>query len=184
MLGANDLAYLTSPSQTIAALRTYINRARAAHPGIDVVVGEVVNRWDPWSRTYTLTSESAQYATLLASLASGMNSTNERVVVAQTRSGWDAAQRTYDGTHPNPTGEALMAQHLSNALARLGIGTAAPDVSGLKTWNVAGPPVALTRGVNKVDHRGGHDRGRAADSLLRFMRTRHVNGGWPRRTMR
>ena len=150
MLGSNDLAYLTSPAQTVDALHTYINQARAAHPGIDIVAGEVVNRWDPWAQTYTLNAETTEYASLLATLANSLDTPAERVVIAHSRTGWDAAEHTYDGTHPNPTGEAVLAQRVSEALAQLGIGTSGPDISGPKTWDVAGSPVGLDGGVEQV----------------------------------
>lgn len=151
MLGSNDLAYLTSPAQTIANLRTYISRARTAKPGIDIVVGEVVNRYDPWNQTYWMTSQVNTYANLLADMAADLNTPSERVVVAHTRSGWDAQSMTWDGTHPNPTGEALIAQRVSGALAQLGIGTAAPDISGTYAWQVMGPKPAVSGGVETAD---------------------------------
>lgn len=150
MLGSNDLAYATSPAQTISNLKTYIARARQAKPGIDVVVGQVVNRWDPWSQAYTLTAETTEYANRLADAASALDTSSERVVVAPTRSGWDAKSHTWDGTHPNATGEALIAQRVSQALASIGIGSASPDISGSKSWNVPGSNVSLTPGSERV----------------------------------
>lgn len=150
MLGSNDLAYLTTPADTAANLRTYIERARAARPGIDVVVGEVVNRYDPWSGDYLMTPQVNEYATRLQNVASTMNTSSERVVIAPTRSGWDAKNHTWDGTHPDPTGEALIAQRISQGLAQLGIGTSSPDVSGAKSWGVEGPAPTLSSGSEEI----------------------------------
>ncbi|MCW2756020.1 MAG: hypothetical protein JWQ32_3431 [Marmoricola sp.] len=150
MLGSNDLAYLTSPAATIDNLATYIQRARASHPGIDVVVGEVLDRYDPWTKTYQLTAQVNDYASRLHTLASQLNTSSERVVVAPTRTGWDPATMTWDGTHPNPTGEALIAQRISQGLAQLGIGSTSPDVSGPHAWAVAGPTPVLTPGSERV----------------------------------
>lgn len=144
MLGSNDLAYKTSPEATVANVKTYIQRARKARPGIDVVVGEVVNRYDPWAGTYSLNDEADAYATKLRALASSLNTSSQRVVVASTRNGWDAKKHTWDGTHPNPTGEKLIAQRVSEGLAKLGIGTASPDITGTTGWKVAGPKPSLT----------------------------------------
>lgn len=150
MLGSNDLAYQTSPAATIANLRTYLARARAARPGLDVVVGEVVDRYDPWSRRYLLSTQVAQYATSLDSLAKELDTPAERVVAAPTRRGWDAAVHTWDGTHPNATGEALLAQRVSEGLARIGLGSASPNVAGSIPWAVPGPPVGLTPGSEEA----------------------------------
>ncbi len=151
MLGSNDLSYATSPAATIDNVRTYIQTARAAMPGIDVVVGEVVNKYDPWTGVYSLESEGADYASRLRTLATQLNTASERVVVASTRTGWDARDHTWDGTHPNPTGEALIAQRMSQALASIGIGTSTPDISGAKAWNVAAPALTgLTPGSEQA----------------------------------
>ncbi len=150
MLGSNDLAYQTSPAATITNLRTYIERARAARPGLDVVVGEVVNKYDPWSQTYGLTSQVNDYAARLDGVASSMNTSSERVVIASTRSGWDARIHTWDGTHPNPTGEALIAQRVSEGLSAIGIGSSSPNIASDKSWNVVGPGVGLQSGSEQA----------------------------------
>ncbi|MCX6406615.1 MAG: GDSL-type esterase/lipase family protein [Propionibacteriales bacterium] len=150
MLGSNDLAYQTSPAQTVSNLRTYIQKARAAKPGIDVVVGEVVNRYDPWAQDYWLTSETSEYASRIRTLASELNSSSQRVVVAATRTGWDAREHTWDGTHPNPTGEKVIAQRVSEALANLGIGASSPNIISSTAWSVAGPSVSLASGTEQA----------------------------------
>lgn len=149
-LGSNDLAYLTSPQETINNLSTYINQARAAAPGIDIVVTEVVNRWNFWTNTSEITTETNQYASLLHTFAAQANTANERVVVASTRNGWNPIDHTWDGTHPNPTGEALIAQRVSEALAQIGIGTTAPNIAVAKTWDVVGPTPTVTPGTEKA----------------------------------
>lgn len=146
MLGSNDLAYLTTPAQTIANVQTYIARARAAAPGIDIVVGQALNKWDPWAGQYQLNDQVADYATRLATMAASLNTASQRVVIAPTRNGWDSKVHTWDGTHPNATGEALIAQRISEGLAQIGVGAASPDISGPKTWAVAGPTPGLTPG--------------------------------------
>ena len=150
-LGSNDLAYLTSPQETIANLTTYIQQARAARPGIDVVVSEVVNRWNPWTQAHEITTQVDQYAALLPSMVAQLNTASERVVIAATRTGWNAQIHTWDGTHPNPTGEALIAQRISEGLAQLGIGAAAPNIATSRAWNVSGPAPSATAGVEKVN---------------------------------
>lgn len=54
--------------------------------------------------------------------------------------GWDPAKYTYDGVHPNPAGEAVIAQKVGIALKKIGVTKVDPKISsaGLK-WN---PPWA------------------------------------------
>lgn len=150
MTGGNDLMFVTSPADTIMNLRTYIANARAARPGLDVVVGEAINRWDPWAQQYPLTTVGNDYAALLRTMASELSTSSERVVIAPTRTGWDSKIHTYDGTHPNPTGEAVIAQRVSEGLAQIGIGTTSPSITGNYAWNVTAPAVTLTPGSEQA----------------------------------
>lgn len=179
MLGSNDLTYFTTPQQTIDNLRTYIARARAAAPGLDVVVGEVLNKYDPWAGQYLLRDQVSEYASRLATLASQLNTASERVVVAPTRDGWDSRTMTWDGTHPDATGEALIAQRVSQGLAKIGIGTASPDVSGAKSWSVPGPTPSVTAGSEQATL--GWNRTPTGSTAM-FIEQRLVNtgGAWQR----
>lgn len=151
MLGSNDLAFQTSPQETVANLRTYIQRARTARPGIDVVVGEVVTRWDPWTSSLVLESQAAEYKTRIAALASSMNTSSERVVVANTLNGWDPVNHTWDGTHPNAAGETLIAQRVSEGLAKLGLGAASPNVYDPHArWTMRAPAPTVAVGTEKA----------------------------------
>lgn len=150
MLGSNDLAYLTNPADTIANLRTYVADARAAAPGIDIVVGEVVTRFDPWSNSVSLEAQASEYASRLSSLASELNTSSERVVVARTGNGWNPKTMTWDGTHPNPTGETHIAQRVSEALASIGVGSVSPNISADVPWDVPGPNPSVTPGIEEA----------------------------------
>ena len=173
-LGSNDLAYLTNPEQTTANLARYIQQARAARPGIDVVVSEVVNRWDPWAQTFQITQQVNDYAARIQTLAAQLNTASERVVVAATRTGWNAQTHTWDGTHPNPTGESLIAQRISEALAQIGIGAAAPNIAVGQAWNVAGPTPGATAGTESVALTWNRSPSGATGM---FIETRLVNTG-------
>lgn len=179
MLGSNDLSFWTSPADTIANLRTYIANARAAKPGLDVVVGEVVNKYDPWADSYNLVAEGNDYAARLQTMASELNTTSERVVIAPTRTGWDAKIHTWDGTHPNPTGEALIAQRISQGLAQIGIGTSSPDVTGNLNWNVTAPGVSVTSGSEQAQL-GWSRTSTGATGFFIEVRLVNNNGAWQR----
>ncbi|MFL6060906.1 MAG: SGNH/GDSL hydrolase family protein, partial [Marmoricola sp.] len=146
MLGGNDLTYQATPAQTVARAAAYIARARTARPGLDVVVGQATDRYDLWRHQPLIQGPAREYARGLDALAAQLDTPSQRVVVARTLQGWDAAHDTWDGTHPNPTGESLIAQRVSEALARLGVGTMAPDVSGSRAWSVPGPLPGVSAG--------------------------------------
>lgn len=150
MLGSNDLAYRTSPAQTVANLRKYIQSARAAAPGIDVVVGEVVTRWDPWTQSTLLGQQTAEYKTRAAELARELNTTSQRVVVAPTLTGWNPHSHTWDGSHPNAAGETLIAQRVSEGLAALGLGSSAPNIynPGAR-WSMKAPAPTVSAGTEQ-----------------------------------
>ena len=179
MLGSNDLSFLTSPADTIANLRTYIANARAAKPGLDVVVGEIVNRYDPWADACILVTEGNDYAARLQTMASDLNTTSQRVVIAPTRTGWDARIHTWDGTHPNPTGEALIAQRVSQGLAQIGVGTSSPDVTGTLNWNVTAPGVTVTPGSEQAQL-GWSRTSTGATGFFIEVRLVNNNGAWQR----
>lgn len=97
-----------------------------------------------------LQGPSAAYNSMLADVASEMNTVSERVLVAKTSNGWDPRNHTWDGTHPNPTGESLIAQRVAQELNRLGAG-GDPDIYRNLSWNVAGPTVSVNPGPEVAD---------------------------------
>lgn len=143
-LGLNDLMYTSTPEQAMVDVRAYVSRARRAAPGLDVVLVPPPHRYDPYSEGYHLEAETAEFERLLRDLAERRSTRSQRIEVAAARKGWDPAWHTWDGTHPNPTGEALIAQRVSVALARLGIGTRTPDVFTVRAWNVPAPAPDVT----------------------------------------
>lgn len=149
-LGFNDLSYHTSPAQTIANAKLYIERARAARPGLDVVITEVTSGWDPWANGDRLLTETGQYADLLVGLRSDLNTSSERVEIAHTLQGWNSRVHTWDGVHPNPTGETVIAQRVSEALSRLGIGTSTPSIIADTPWGVAGPAPGVAQSAEQA----------------------------------
>ncbi|WP_183094363.1 GDSL-type esterase/lipase family protein [Nocardioides stalactiti] len=145
MLGINDIIWHgTSASELKALYRTYVERARAAAPGIDVVLCAVLSRYDFFDKSYHQVAETRAVAGELKALAAEMSTPSQRVVFANTLNGWDARLHTWDSTHPNPTGETLIAQRVSAALASMGVGTATPSIYRKTPWTVrpAAPAVA------------------------------------------
>ncbi|MFD4328468.1 GDSL-type esterase/lipase family protein [Nocardioides sp. NPDC058538] len=177
MLGSNDLAYRTSPAATIENVRLFIQRARAANPGIDIVIGEVVTKWDPWSGSINLTAETQDYASRLATLASSLNTSSERVVIANTRNGWDPTKHTWDGTHPNATGETLIAQRISEGLAKIGIGAASPNIFQTTSWNVEAPQPSVATATEKATLSWSRNSTGATGMFIQ-TRIENINQAW------
>lgn len=151
MLGSNDLTFHTTPAATVANLKSYIEAARSGRPGIDVVVGEVVTRWNPWTKSITLADQAAGYKARIAALANQMNTASERVVIAPTLTGWDPVAHTWDGTHPNSAGETLIAQRVSEGLAQVGLGTVLPNVYKANArWSMKAPAPTVSVGTEQA----------------------------------
>lgn len=150
LYGSNDLSYLTSPAQTIDNVRTFVTNARQVNPTVRIVLGEALTKWDAWNQVTLLTSESSDYNQRLATLASQLNTSTSRVVVAHTANGWNAQKFTWDGTHPNSTGETFIAQRVAEALGSIGIGSTNPSIYGTTAWNVAASAVTVTPGVEQA----------------------------------
>jgi lysophospholipase L1-like esterase len=145
LLGLNDIAWLgRTPAQVVSDLDAYVAAARAADAGIDIVLGEALKPYDPWTGTVRFEPQLNELNRLIGLTPGRLNTTASRVVVALTATGWHADGQTWDGTHPNPTGETLIAQRVSEALASIGVGTSSPGTYASTPWNVRGPAVTVT----------------------------------------
>jgi lysophospholipase L1-like esterase len=146
-LGANDLTYWTNAAQTLMLMRQFVEAARRANPAITVVIGHVLTRWDPYTNSPALAA-AADFNRLLDTQAAGWSTPWSKVAVARTDEGWDARQDTWDGSHPDPDGEMLIARGFAKALAGLGIGGQFPAVPGGLPWPGTGstPTVAPAGG--------------------------------------
>ncbi len=145
LLGINDLVWgFGDAAATAESLRTLVTNARAARPGVTVVLGRVT----PAAITADPAALAAQVADLntrIGALATALDTPGQRVVTAATDSGFSAANDTYDGVHPNARGELRIAAAFADALAStVGIGATYPRP--LPTVEV-GPRVAPTLSV-------------------------------------
>lgn len=149
-LGTNDMSYFLTPSQTVAAADSMISNLRSANPSIDIVLGQVPHAYNPFDSTYRLLSEGAAYASGIRSLATRRSTSTSRIVVADTRTNWDAAYHTYDGVHPNPAGEGILASAYLRALKAIAVIPSVPSVPTNATWNVTGPAPRLDPGSERI----------------------------------
>ncbi|OHV33578.1 MULTISPECIES: GDSL-type esterase/lipase family protein [Pseudofrankia] len=145
-LGANDLAYWTSSPATLALMRQLVDNARRANPNVTFVIGHVLTRWDPYTNSPALAAAS-EFNQLLDAQAPGWSTPTSKVVIARSDQDWNPRQDTWDGSHPDPDGEMLIARGFANALAGLGIGGQFGEVySGLAWPGTGQTPTATPAG--------------------------------------
>ncbi len=134
-LGFNDLAFLNTPSGTVADAKTLIDNARAVDPTVKILIANVVTR-TPLCGFDNLNSAIATYNSDLAAAVPGWSTSKSPVRLADISSGYDPNTMTYDGLHPNGLGEYEIADAFSTALA-----------SDFGFGSVPGPPPGSVPGI-------------------------------------
>jgi lysophospholipase L1-like esterase len=114
--GTNDLVQGRTVDQIMQDWDTYVRNARAAKPGIKIILLELNSTTLP--EREALNQRLNQFAEKDKTLA---GPGRVPIVVADVDfAGWNAAKHTYDGKHPSPTGEMAIAQRVGYALKSLG----------------------------------------------------------------
>ena len=135
MLGINDLLFNAPAESVLWCLQRIVEEARAADPGVDVVLSEVTQTWG------TLDGRAEAVNAGLPALAASLTTPESRVSIAHAAAGYRVSH-TFDGSHPSAQGEVRIAAAVADALSLLGIG--APYPRPLRTvGNVPRPPVIL-----------------------------------------
>lgn len=123
-LGLIDLGFYTNAGQTEENVRAFIAAARAASPGIRMVVLPVI----PNVRAETdapFAAEVARFNELLAKTVANADTPASPLLLASIPASYDIHTDTYDGTHPGPSGEHKLAAAFAAALHQ--------------AWGVGGP---------------------------------------------
>ncbi|MQA93664.1 MAG: hypothetical protein GEV11_03160 [Streptosporangiales bacterium] len=141
MLGLIDLGFYAHVQETEEHLRRFITAARAADPDIGLVLAEVPPavraRDDAW-----FAAECVQYNARLRDCAAELGTARSPLVTAALTDAYDIDADTYDGTHPNESGEHKIAAMFADALCHgLGIGAPYPVVPEMLTVDADGMPV-------------------------------------------
>jgi lysophospholipase L1-like esterase len=113
-LGSNDIFAGQDDAGTLQELAGIVERLRAANPSVRVLLAQIIPSTRP--------GRDAQIARLNAAipgLAARLSTTASPVVAVDQYTGFDAARETRDGTHPNPAGEAKMADRWFAAYQQL-----------------------------------------------------------------
>lgn len=114
-LGLIDLGFYTNARQTADNVHRFVDAARAANPRIHMVLLPVI----PNVRARTeaaFASEVTDFNTLLAKAAADLDDPASPLLLASVPESYDIDLDTYDGTHPNTSGEHRLAEAFAEAM--------------------------------------------------------------------
>ena len=112
-LGTNDIFQGQSVSGTIDEIGEIIDRLRVVNPDIIILLAQIIPTSDPGRPSLSPFNQA------IPGLASSKNSQRSPVVVVNQNEGFNAANDTYDGIHPNLGGETKIANKWNAALVPL-----------------------------------------------------------------
>ncbi|MFF3491358.1 SGNH/GDSL hydrolase family protein [Streptomyces sp. NPDC002795] len=114
-LGLIDLGFYTDAEQTAQNTRRFVAEARRANPAVRMVLLPVI----PNVRAETdapFAAEVAHFNTLLAKAVADLDEPRSPLLLASVPESYDIQHDTYDGTHPNASGEHKLASAFADAL--------------------------------------------------------------------
>ncbi len=114
-LGLIDLGFYTNAEQTAENVRSFVARARAARPRVRMVILPVIpnvraEQDPPFAAQVTLFNE------LLAKAVADLDEPRSPLLLASPPAAYDINFDTYDGTHPNASGEHKIAGAFAEAM--------------------------------------------------------------------
>lgn len=110
-LGTNDIFQKQSNTSTINEIEQIIDALRRTNPKIKILLAKLI------PSTYMAT-KIQNFNSLIPSLARQKNTSKSPVIVVDQSTGFNAMSDTWDGTHPNESGEKKMANKWYKALIR------------------------------------------------------------------
>ncbi|MFF4352145.1 SGNH/GDSL hydrolase family protein [Streptomyces sp. NPDC001530] len=114
-LGLIDLGFYTNAPQTAANAHTFIEEARAANPRIRMVLLPVIPNVRAESDA-PFAAEVAAFNELLAKTVADLGEPRSPLLLASPPPSYDINFDTYDGTHPNASGEHKIAEGFAEAM--------------------------------------------------------------------
>ena len=119
-VGHNDIFQGQTPQNVIDDLAAIISVLRSDNPGVTIVLGQLApSAWDNGIHNDAI----AELNLLMTSLATSLDNATSRVVAVDLNSGFDTTVYTTDGQHPNPAGEAFIADRLADTIKKAIDGT-------------------------------------------------------------
>lgn len=114
-LGLIDLGFYTNAVQTADNARAFIAEARAANPRVRMVVLPVIPNVRAESDAPFATEVTA-FNELLAKTVADLDEPRSPLLLASPPASYDVHLDTYDGTHPNESGEHRIAEAFAEAM--------------------------------------------------------------------
>ncbi|MEV6649127.1 GDSL-type esterase/lipase family protein [Streptomyces sp. NPDC051219] len=114
-LGLIDLGFYTDSTETAANTRRFITAAREANPHIRAVLLPVIPNIRAASDA-PFAAECDRFNVLLAKAVADLDSPSSPLLLASRPEAYDIHRDTYDGTHPNASGEHRLAGAFADAL--------------------------------------------------------------------
>ena len=141
-VGTNDAFQGNSTSSTISELSQIIDVIRNDNPNVVILFAQLIPATSSLSQIIDLNNN-------IPGLASSKNTSQSPVVVVDKYTGFDANADTWDGVHPNDTGEQKMSDKWYNAMLPFLLTIEAP--SNLSATAVSYEEVYLTWQDNSHD---------------------------------
>ncbi|MEV5607954.1 GDSL-type esterase/lipase family protein [Streptomyces sp. NPDC052225] len=123
-LGLIDLGFYTDAEQTAGNVRRFVGEARAANSAVRMVLLPVIPNIRAESDA-PFAAQVAHFNTLLAKAVADLSQPRSPLLLASVPESYDIHEDTYDGTHPNASGEHKLAGAFADALHQ--------------AWGVGGP---------------------------------------------
>jgi len=136
-IGSNDINQNQSVASTVNDIDAIIDRVFQQRPGATVVVADVI----PWSEVSVtvwtgypnanvdMLAVTAQLSAAIKTLVNNRAADGDSVVLVEVKDDFENDLMTIDGVHPNPVGEAFIANKMLTALYGLGVcGSSPTDV--------------------------------------------------------
>ncbi|MFC4609190.1 GDSL-type esterase/lipase family protein [Streptomyces maoxianensis] len=114
-LGLIDLGFYTDSAQTALNARTFIAEARAANPGVRIVLLPVIPNIRARSDA-PFAAECDRFNELLAKSVADLDEPSSPLLLASRPESYAIDRDTYDGTHPGPSGEHKLAAAFAGAM--------------------------------------------------------------------
>lgn len=115
-LGTNDVGRGHDSRETAGEVARIIDRLREHNPGVHVLLAQIIPVDYPDANERIV-----EYNKALVQTAAALDRESSRVVLVDQFEGFDANQDTYDGIHPNESGNHKMAARWLAGLERLNL---------------------------------------------------------------